>query len=171
MKTSKKKHSFHNKYVYIYTGHRNFESFMKLYFVHIVITYCITYSSPYIHNTLPALRNEKKNSKLNFTKNRQGSCFSHRRLKISKWSISLAQLNKCSKTKVIPLISLATYNLQLNYLPMTNLCFQPYMILIFQLVSSYFSWAYKWKMTFNPDLSKQAQEVTFSTTTFSRKIF
>ena len=38
-------------------------------------------------------------------------------------------------------------------------------------VSNYFSWAYKWKMTFNPDLSKQAQEVTFSTTTFSRKIF
>ena len=23
-------------------------------------------------------------------------------------------------------------------------------------------WAYKWKMTFNPDLPKQAQEVTFS---------
>ena len=23
-------------------------------------------------------------------------------------------------------------------------------------------WTYKWKMTFNPDLSKQAQEVTFS---------
>ena len=56
----KKQHSFHNKYVYIYTGHRHFESFMKLYFVHIAITYCISYSSPYIHNTLPALRNEKK---------------------------------------------------------------------------------------------------------------
>ena len=28
-----------------------------------------------------------------------------------------------------------------------------------------YCWAYKWKMNFNPDLSKQAQEVIFSTKT------
>ena len=38
----------------------------------------------------------KNNSKLNFTKNRQASSFSRRQLKISKCSISIAQLCECS---------------------------------------------------------------------------
>ena len=38
----------------------------------------------------------KNNSKLNFTKNRQASSFSRRQLKISKCSISIAQLSECS---------------------------------------------------------------------------
>ena len=29
-------------------------------------------------------------------------------------------------------------------------------------LSKFFQWAYRWKMTFNPDVSKQAQEVIFS---------
>ena len=46
----------------------------------------------------------KNNFKLNFTKNHQASWFSCRRLKISKFSISLTWLDKCSRNKVTSLI-------------------------------------------------------------------
>ena len=47
----------------------------------------------------------KNNSKLNFTKNHRTSWFSCGQLNISKFSILLAWLGKCSKSKVIPLTS------------------------------------------------------------------
>ena len=45
----------------------------------------------------------KNNSKLNFTKNHWTSWFFRKRLKISKCSIPLGWLGKCSKSKVKPL--------------------------------------------------------------------
>ena len=40
-KSQKKKHSFHNKHIYIYIQSRTFWSFMKFYFVHIVKVYFV----------------------------------------------------------------------------------------------------------------------------------
>ena len=48
---------------------------------------------------------KKDNSQLDFTKNRWKSWFSHQWLKISKCSISLVRMGKCSKSKVTPLSS------------------------------------------------------------------
>ena len=61
-----------------------------------------------MHKTLPTWKWIKNNSKLNFTKIYQASWFSHRWLKISKWSISLTWLGKCSKSKVTSLIYVHT---------------------------------------------------------------
>ena len=61
------------------------------------------YIPPYMNKTLPTLGNEKENKKLKFTKNCCTSWFSLGRLKISKCSISLTLMGKCSKSKVRPL--------------------------------------------------------------------
>ena len=37
-------------------------------------------------------------------------------------------------------------------------------------MKKYSHWAYKWKMTFNPDLCKQAQEVIFSRKTVQKDL-
>ena len=50
-----------------------------------------------MNKTLPTLGNEKEQDKLRFMKNSWASRFSCGQLKISKCSISLAQLVKCSK--------------------------------------------------------------------------
>ena len=68
------------------------------------------------------------------------------------------------------MIFLKTFNLQWNYLQMTSLFSIMYdpNISASQLESdlkNFFRRAYKWKMTFNPDLYKQAWEVMFSRTT------
>ena len=62
----KKKHSFHNKHIYVY-GLQTFWSFMKFYLVHIVKVcfvikkhYAYTYISLYMHKTHTTLGNEKK---------------------------------------------------------------------------------------------------------------
>ena len=50
----------------------------------------------------------KSNSKLSLTKNYWTSFFSCWQLKISKWSFSLAWLGDCTKTKVTPLLCIAS---------------------------------------------------------------
>ena len=104
----KKTHSFQSKYIYMY-GSQTFWSFMKFYFAHFVKVCFVFKNSHYayiplcLHKTLPTLENEKKdNSKLNFRKNGRASWFSCGRLKILKWSISLARLGEGSKSKVTP---------------------------------------------------------------------
>ena len=60
------------------------------------------------------------------------------------------------------MIFLTTYNLQLNYL--FSAAYNPN-ISASQLKSDLKKnshWEYKWGMTFNPDLSKQAQDVILS---------
>ena len=75
MKTSEKKHSFHNKHTYIYRP-QTFWSFMNFYFVH---TYCkdlfclwknshYAYILLYLHKTLPTLENEKEQWQIRFSK-------------------------------------------------------------------------------------------------------
>ena len=108
MKTSKKKHSFHNKHIYIY-GSQTFWSFLKFcctcckelfclqetVIMLIFLSICIKQSQHY--------EMRKNNSKLKFTKNCQASLFSHWRLIISKCSISLARLDEWSKGEATPL--------------------------------------------------------------------
>ena len=65
----------------------------------IFLRICIKYSQ---HSEM-----RKNNSKLNFTKNRHASLFSRGRLKISKWSISLARLGY---TTGIFIKSIQTFN-------------------------------------------------------------
>ena len=103
-----KKHSFHNKRIYIY-GSKTFWSLMKFYFVNIVkVCFFVFKNSHYAHIPLyiyvihsQQWEMRKNNSKWNFTINRWASWFSCGRPKISKCSVSLAQLGECSKSKVI----------------------------------------------------------------------
>ena len=103
------KKTFISQQTYLYIPSQTFWSFMAIYFVHIVTVFvslktvimliflciCIKHSQH--------LEMRKNNSKLNFTKNRWASWFSCGWLKISKCSISLVQLEECSKSKVTPL--------------------------------------------------------------------
>ena len=62
------------------------------------------YIPPYMHETFPTLGNEKEQQQIKFYKKSSGELiFLRVTLKISKSSISLAQLGKCSKSKVTPL--------------------------------------------------------------------
>ena len=59
------------------------------------------------------------------------------------------------------------YHLMLNYLLMILLYFQLYDINTSTIelnkdLKKINDWAFQWKMTFNPDRSKQAQEIIFS---------
>ena len=62
----------------------------------------------------------KNNSKLNFMKNPWVSLISCGRLKISKCSISLAQLGECSKSKVRPLIEIIMKSSSVKLLTLTK---------------------------------------------------
>ena len=100
--STKEKHSFHNKHIFIYGSH-TFWSFMKFYFVHIVKV-CYFFKKPllylYFSLSIKHCQMRTNNSKLSFTKNQRASWFSHRQLRISKFSISLARLGECSKNKL-----------------------------------------------------------------------
>ena len=102
-----KKHSFHNKHIYMLYGSQTFWSFMKFYFIHMVKVRFVFKKSVivlmFLHICIKHskhLEMWKSNSKLNFTKNHWVSWFSCGLLKISKCSISLAWLGECSKIKV-----------------------------------------------------------------------
>ena len=96
MKTSKKNTSQQTD---LYTQSQTFWCFMKFYcklqIVHIMLILLLIYIKHFQHWEI-----RKNKSKLNFTKNRQATWFSCRRLKISKISISLAWLGECSKIRL-----------------------------------------------------------------------
>ena len=110
MKMSKKKHSFHNKHIYIYKL-QTFWSFMKFYFVHIVKA-CFVFKKHHAYAYI-CLYMQKNNRKLNFRKNHWASLFSHRRLKTLKCSIPLTQMSECPKSKVTPLHKTSFFKVQL----------------------------------------------------------
>ena len=53
--------------------------------------------------------------------------------------------------------------MNVNYLLMAPLCFPWFMMLIInEDLEKIGNWAFQWKMNFNPDHNKQAQEIIFS---------
>ena len=96
----------------------------------------------------------KSNNKLNFMKNGRAICFSHGQLKISKCSISLAQMGKCSKSKVAPLIVVyicPSFQMFCQFLPFFLLFFRN--IACMPLLSrigpaSLVQWSLKWRCRF-----------------------
>ena len=56
-----------------------------------------------------------------------------------------------------------------NYLLITHLCFLQSIILPY-LQDDFSDWAFHWKNIFNPDATKQAQEVIFSQKFLKKKL-
>ena len=61
------------------------------------------YIPPYMHKTLPTLRNEKEQWQIKFYEKSSGELIFSLATKISECSILLARLGECSKSKVTPL--------------------------------------------------------------------